>query len=107
MLSMSRFVRAANREPVDRAPIWFMRQAGRVLPEYREVRERRGLVEICREPELAADVTLQPMRRMALDAAVMFSDIMIPLIGIGVRVEIVEGVGPVVAQPLHDPAGVR
>jgi uroporphyrinogen decarboxylase len=84
-----------------------MRQAGRVLPEYRAVREHRTLVEICREPELAAEVTLQPMKRMPLDAAVMFSDIMIPLIGVGVGIEIVEGIGPVVADPIRDPAAMR
>jgi uroporphyrinogen decarboxylase len=103
----SLFLRAANREPVERTPIWLMRQAGRILPEYRLVRERWSLVEICREPELAAGVTMQPMRRMPLDAAVMFSDIMIPLIGIGVGIEIVEGVGPVIERPFRDPAAVR
>jgi uroporphyrinogen decarboxylase len=76
----SPFVRAARLEPVERTPVWFMRQAGRVLPEYRAVRERRSLVEITRQPELCAEVTLQPLRRFPLDAAVMFADIMTPLI---------------------------
>jgi uroporphyrinogen decarboxylase len=100
------FVRAARREPVERTPIWLMRQAGRMLPEYRAVRERRTLLEICREPELAAEVTLQPMRRMPLDAAVLFSDIMIPLAGVGVALDIVEKVGPVIAHPVRDARGV-
>jgi uroporphyrinogen decarboxylase len=98
---VSAFVRAARREDVGYTPIWFMRQAGRVLPEYRAVRERWSLVEICRQPELCAEVTLQPLRRMDLDAAVVFSDIMLPLIGVGVDLEIVEHVGPVIAQPIR------
>jgi len=99
--STSAFVRAARREDVGYTPIWFMRQAGRVLPEYRAVRQRWSLVEICRQPELCAEVTLQPLRRMDLDAAVVFSDIMLPLIGVGVGLEIVEHVGPVIAHPIR------
>jgi uroporphyrinogen decarboxylase len=99
-------VRAARREPVERTPIWLMRQAGRMLPEYRAVRERWSLLEICARPELAAEVTLQPMRRMPLDAAVLFSDIMIPLAGVGVALDIVEKVGPVIAHPVRDARGV-
>lgn len=95
------FLRAARREPVERTPVWFMRQAGRVLPEYRAVRERWSLVEICRQPELCAEVTLQPLVRMPLDAAVIFSDIMIPLIGVGVDLDIVGSVGPVIREPLR------
>jgi uroporphyrinogen decarboxylase len=102
----SPFVRAARLEPVERTPVWFMRQAGRVLPEYRAVRERRSLVEITRQPELCAEVTLQPLRRFPLDAAVMFADIMTPLIAIGVEVEIVENVGPVIRHPIHDESGL-
>jgi len=101
------FCRAARRERVERTPVWFMRQAGRVLPEYRAVRERFSLVEICRRPDLCAEVTLQPLRRMPLDAAVLFSDIVLPLIAIGVDVEIVDGVGPVVRDAVRDAAGVR
>ena len=101
---VSAFVRAARREEVGYTPIWFMRQAGRVLPEYRAVRERWSLVEICRQPELCAEVTLQPLRRMDLDAAVVFSDIMLPLIGVGVGLEIVEHVGPVIAHPIRQEA---
>jgi uroporphyrinogen decarboxylase len=84
-----------------------MRQAGRSLPEYREIRERHGLFEICRRPELCAEVTLQPVRRHGVDAAVMFADIMLPVIGMGADVELVEGVGPVVSEPVESLADVE
>jgi uroporphyrinogen decarboxylase len=103
-------VRTARREHVERTPVWFMRQAGRSLPEYREIRERHDLFEVCRRPELCAEVTLQPVRRHGVDAAVMFADIMLPVIGMGVDVELVDGVGPVVAKPvarLEDVEGLR
>ncbi len=83
-----------------------MRQAGRSLPEYREIRERYGLFEICRQPELTAEVTLQPVWRHDVDAAVMFSDIMIPVLPMGIDVELVEGIGPVVADPIDSQAAV-
>ncbi len=101
------FLRAARREPVERTPVWFMRKAGRVLPEYRALRKRWGLMEICRQPELCAEVTLQPLRRMALDAAVMFADIMLPLIGAGVDLELIDDVGPVIRHPIRDEAGLK
>jgi uroporphyrinogen decarboxylase len=94
-------VRAARREPVERTPVWFMRQAGRSLPEYRAVRERHDLFEICKQPELCAEVTLQPVAAHGVDAAVIYSDIMIPLLGMGLDVELVEGVGPVVRSPVR------
>src|SRR5436190_12161045 len=100
-------VRAARRERVERTPVWFMRQAGRSLPEYRAVRERHTLFEIARQPELCADVTLQPVRRHGVDAAVMFADIMLPVLGMGVEVELVENVGPVVAAPIRSLADVE
>jgi uroporphyrinogen decarboxylase len=100
-------VRAARREVVDRTPVWFMRQAGRVLPEYRAIRERLTLIEISKRPDVAVEVTLQPLRRMALDAAILFADIMTPLLGIGVELDIVEGVGPVIATPIRDERGAR
>src|ERR671937_934944 len=93
-------VRACRREPVERTPVWFMRQAGRSLPQYRELRKRFGLFEIVRQPELCAEVTLQPVEAHGVDAAVMFTDIMFPVLGMGVDVELVENVGPVVAQPI-------
>jgi uroporphyrinogen decarboxylase len=94
------FARAARRKPVERTPVWFMRQAGRILPEYRAIRERWTLVEICRQPELCAEVTLQPVERLGVDAAILFSDIMLPLIGIGVDLRIVDDVGPVIQHPI-------
>src|SRR5829696_7010614 len=96
----TRFMKACHLERADTTPVWFMRQAGRMLPEYRKVRERYTLMEVCRQPELCAEVTMQPVRRLGVDAAVMFADIMLPLIGIGVGVELVENVGPVVADPI-------
>ena len=94
-------VRAARREPVERTPVWFMRQAGRSLPEYREVRRGLDLFEICRRPDVCAEVTLQPVEAHGVDAAVIYSDIMLPCLGMGVDVELVEGVGPVVARPVR------
>lgn len=103
---MSRFLDACRRRPVDRTPIWLMRQAGRSLPEYRKLRERWSLVDIVAQPELCAEVTLQPVKRLGVDAAVMFADIMLPLRGMGVEFELVESVGPVIAQPVRSPADV-
>jgi uroporphyrinogen decarboxylase len=99
-------VRAARREPTERTPVWFMRQAGRSLPEYRAVRERHTFWEVANTPELCAEVTLQPVRRHGVDAAVMFADIMTPVIGMGLAVELVEGVGPVVEAPVRTLADV-
>jgi uroporphyrinogen decarboxylase len=100
-------VRAARREAVERTPVWFMRQAGRSLPEYRAIRERYGLFEIVERPELCAEVTLQPVRRHDVDAAVMFADIMSPVLPMGVGVELVENVGPVVREPIRSAADVE
>jgi len=99
-------VRAARREPVERTPVWFMRQAGRSLPEYRAVRERHAFFEVAHTPELCAEVTLQPVRRHDVDAAVLFADIMTPVLGMGLEVELREGVGPVVEQPIRTAADV-
>ncbi len=93
--------RACRRELVERTPVWFMRQAGRSLPEYRELRKHHDLFSVCRQPELCAEVTLQPVRAHGVDAAVMFADIMLPVIGMGVDVELVENVGPVIADPVR------
>jgi uroporphyrinogen decarboxylase len=100
-------VRACRREPVERTPVWFMRQAGRSLPEYREIRKRHDLFEVCRQPELCAEVTLQPVRAHDVDAAVMFADIMLPVLGMGIDVELVENVGPVVRDPIRTAADVE
>jgi uroporphyrinogen decarboxylase len=100
-------VRALRGEPVERPPVWFMRQAGRSLPEYRALRKHRTLLELTREPELTAEVTLQPVRRHGVDAAILFSDIVVPLAAVGVELEIRPGVGPVIAAPVRTAADVR
>jgi uroporphyrinogen decarboxylase len=100
-------VRALRREPVERTPVWFMRQAGRSLPEYRALREHRSFFEIANTPELCAEVTLQPVRRHGVDAAVLFADIVTPVLGMGLEVELVEGVGPVVGEPVDGLADVE
>jgi uroporphyrinogen decarboxylase len=103
---VSRFLQAARHQPVDVTPVWLMRQAGRSLPEYRKLRERWSLVDIVAQPELCAEVTLQPVRRLGVDAAVMFADIMLPLRGMGVEFELVENIGPVIARPIASAADV-
>ncbi|RDI74317.1 hemE: uroporphyrinogen decarboxylase [Gaiella occulta] len=100
-------VRAARRGPVERTPVWFMRQAGRSLPEYRAIREKHAFFEVASTPELCAEVTLQPVRRHDVDAAVMFADIMTPVLGMGLDVRLVEGVGPVVDRPVRTMADVE
>ena len=85
----------------DRVPVWFMRQAGRSLPEYRRARSGLSMLESCSRPELVAEITLQPVRRYGVDAAILYSDIMLPLKAAGVDLDIVPGTGPVIAQPIH------
>jgi uroporphyrinogen decarboxylase len=97
----ARFLRALRSESVDATPVWFMRQAGRALPEYRAIREKATLLEITRDPALCAEVTLQPVRRLGVDAAILFADITTPLAGMGVDFDIVEGRGPVIANPVR------
>ena len=101
------FLRACRLEHVERTPVWLMRQAGRSLPEYRALRERWSLEEIVAQPELCAEVTLQPVHRLGVDAAVMFADIMLPLRGMGIDFELVESVGPVIANPIRTAEAVR
>lgn len=97
----SPFIRACRNEPVPHTPVWFMRQAGRSLPEYLKVREGIPMLESCMRPELAAEITLQPVRRHKVDAAVYFSDIVVPLKAIGLDLDIKPGVGPVVTDPIR------
>ncbi|WP_416486134.1 uroporphyrinogen decarboxylase [Streptomyces sp. CL12] len=97
----SAFLKACRREPVPHTPVWFMRQAGRSLPEYRKVREGIPMLESCARPELVTEITLQPVRRHGVDAAIYFSDIVVPLKAIGVDLDIKPGVGPVVEQPIR------
>jgi uroporphyrinogen decarboxylase len=103
----SALVNACRRQPVSHVPVWFMRQAGRSLPEYHRVRAGMPMLQACRTPDLVAEVTLQPVRRHGVDAAVLYSDIVVPLAAVGVGVEIVPGVGPVVAQPVSTMADVE
>lgn len=104
--SAAPLVRALRGERPGRTPVWFMRQAGRSLPEYREVRRGTGMLEACLRPDLAAEITLQPVRRHGVDAAVFFSDIVVPLKLAGVGVDIAAGVGPVMDQPYRTPDDV-
>ena len=97
----SNFIRTCTGEPTEHTPVWFMRQAGRSFAEYRKLREKHSILELCHTPDLAAEVTLQPVDRLGVDAAILFSDIVVPLIAMGVDVDIVEGVGPVIESPLR------
>lgn len=103
----NRFLRAANRLPVDATPVWFMRQAGRYMAEYRAIREKYSLLEICYQPELAAEVTLQPVRAFGVDAAILFADILLPAIPLGVGLEFAKGEGPVLQNPIRSMADVE
>ena len=99
-------VRAARRESVERTPVWFMRQAGRCLEEYRALRERYGILEMARNPELCARVTAMPVDRLGVDAAVLYADIMLPLDGMGVPFHIQPDLGPIVRSPIRTDADV-
>ncbi|GAA1502870.1 uroporphyrinogen decarboxylase [Sphaerisporangium rubeum] len=102
----SPFIRACRRQPVPHTPVWYMRQAGRSLPEYRAVRSGVPMLTACATPDLIVEVTMQPVRRYGVDAAIFFSDIVVPLKAIGVDLDIVPGVGPVVAAPIRDAAAL-
>ncbi|MFD5497527.1 uroporphyrinogen decarboxylase [Streptomyces sp. NPDC001812] len=97
----SAFLKACRREPVPHTPVWFMRQAGRSLPEYRKVREGIAMLDSCMRPDLVAEITLQPVRRHNVDAAIYFSDIVVPLKAIGIDLDIKPGIGPVVEEPFR------
>lgn len=102
-----RFLRACRKQPVDRVPVWYMRQAGRYDPDYRKIKEKYSLLEICRQPELAAEVTLMPVRKLGVDAAILYSDIMNPVASIGIDFDIVKNVGPVIHNPVATAADVE
>lgn len=103
-----RLLKAIQREPVDTTPIWIMRQAGRYLPEYRAARDRaRSFINLCKTPELACEVTLQPLRRYALDAAIIFSDILTIPDAMGLGLSVIEGKGPVFARPICKAAQIE
>jgi uroporphyrinogen decarboxylase len=107
ILDGSRFVRACLRKPVDRTPVWFLRQAGRYMQEYREVRKHHTLVEICKQPELAAEVTITAAEKLGVDAAIIFADLLLPLEPMGLDFEFQAGEGPVVHHPVRTAEDVK
>lgn len=107
MTLSNRLLKAARLQHSDRTPVWFMRQAGRYLPEYRKIREKHELMEMFKTPELAAEITLQPTRVLAVDAAIIFADILLPLEGMGIQVEFAQGEGPVIRNPVRTKADVE
>ena len=107
LLAGSRFVRACLRKPVDRTPVWFLRQAGRYMQEYREVRKHHTLVEICKQPQLAAEVTITAAEKLGVDAAIIFADLLLPLEPMGLDFEFQAGEGPVVHHPVRTAEDVR
>jgi uroporphyrinogen decarboxylase len=102
----SRFLNACRRRAVDATPVWFMRQAGRYMSEYRALRERHSLLDICRTPDLATEVTLQPIRRIEVDAAILFSDLLLPLEPMGLPFDFIKGEGPQLERPIGSPADI-
>jgi uroporphyrinogen decarboxylase len=102
-----RFLRACRRESVDKTPVWFMRQAGRYMPEYRALREKHSLLTLCRTPELAVEVTLQPIRALGVDAAILFSDLLLPLAPMGIPFDFVVGEGPSIEKPVRSRADIE
>ncbi|WP_231861588.1 MULTISPECIES: uroporphyrinogen decarboxylase [Frankia] len=104
LASTAPFLRACRRDQPETTPVWFMRQAGRVLPEYRALRADVPMLDSCRDPAMITEITMQPVRRFRPDAAIFFSDIVVPLVAIGLDIDIVAGVGPVVAEPVRDSA---
>src|SRR5690349_2753434 len=105
-LRESRFLRACRLEPVDATPVWFMRQAGRYMANYRELRTKYSLLELCRTPELATQVTMQPVEAIEVDAAILFSDLLLPLEPMGIPFDFVKGEGPSISKPIRTVAGV-
>jgi uroporphyrinogen decarboxylase len=101
------FLRACRKEATERVPVWYMRQAGRYDPEYRKIKEKYSLLEICAQPELAAEVTLMPVRKLGVDAAILYSDIMNPVASIGIDFDIVKNIGPVIHNPVRTRADVE
>src|SRR4051812_5100202 len=103
-VAAGRFLKACRRQSVDATPVWFMRQAGRYMSEYRELRERYSLLELCRTPDLATEVTLQPVRRIEVDAPFLFSVLLLPLEPMGIAFDFVRGEGPQIERPLRSEA---
>lgn len=103
----ARFLRACRRLPVDRTPVWFMRQAGRYMAEYQAIRAQHSLLDICHQPELAVEVTFQPVHALQVDAAILFADILLPLVPMGAELEFVKGKGPVIHNPIRKASDVQ
>lgn len=101
------FIEASFKRQVDRLPVWYMRQAGRYDPEYRKIKEKYTLLEICKQPELAAEVTMLPIRKLGVDAAILYSDIMNPVASLGVDFDIVKDIGPVIDNPIRSAADIE
>ncbi|MGH9803773.1 MAG: uroporphyrinogen decarboxylase [Candidatus Acidiferrales bacterium] len=101
-----RFLRACRKQAVDATPVWFMRQAGRYMPEYRALRARHGILEICKQPDLAAEVTVTAAEQLGVDAAIIFSDLLLPVEPMGMKLRFASGEGPLLENPLRDPAAV-
>src|SRR5437764_14436107 len=101
MLSESRFIKACHRQPTDATPVWFMRQAGRYMPEYRAIREKVSMLDAIRTPEIAHEITLQPINAFNLDAAIIFADILTPLLGMGIKFDFVKDEGPQMENQLR------
>src|SRR5437868_14478235 len=103
----SRFVKACKAQPVDRTPVWFMRQAGRYMPEYRAVRKQYSLIEICKKPEVAAEVTITAAEALGVDAAIVFADLLLPLEVMGLPFHFSAGEGPVIEKPVRTAEDVK
>src|SRR5690554_2743085 len=100
------FIRACRKQQVDRLPVWYMRQAGRTDPDYRKIKEKYSLLEICEQPELAAEITMMPVHKLGVDAAILYSDIMNPVASIGIEFDIVKNIGPVIHNPIRSNSNV-
>src|SRR5260221_11701091 len=103
----SRFLDACRRRPTDVRPVWFMRQAGRYLKQYREIRAKHGLLEMCKRPDLAATVTLQPVEILDVDAAIIFADLLLPVEPMGLKLRYAAGAGPIIDNPVRTAGGLH
>ncbi len=107
MIDNDLFLRACRGKPVNRVPVWYMRQAGRYDPDYRKIKEKYSLLEICKQPELAAEISIMPVQKLGVDAAILYSDIMNPVASIGIDFDIVKDIGPVIHNPVRSASDVE